>query len=146
MNPQAKTEGGGPMPGLDHEPLKAAIRGSLERVFADPDQIPLFFTDDYEQTTDGTRCDRREFEEHIRHLVSVAQSIQFEVLDALQQAEQIADRHLVHIAYKDGRKATIEVYLFGTTVGGRFRRVHEVTRIVSGDQTLKDAPTARSGG
>jgi hypothetical protein len=38
-----------------------ALRGCLERVFADPDQIPLFVTDDYVQTTDGTTCDRKEF-------------------------------------------------------------------------------------
>ena len=128
--------------GPDRESLKLALRGCLERVFADPDQIPHYFTDDYVQTTDGTTCDRKGFEQHVRHLATMVQSIQFEVLDALQQGERIADRHLVHVAYKDGRKATVEVYLFGMIHNGRWRRVHEISRIASGDPTLKDAAIA----
>jgi hypothetical protein len=116
-----------------------ALRGCLERIFGDADQIPLFFADDYVQTTDGTTCDRQEFERHVRHLASMVQSIQFEVLDALQQGDCIADRHLAHVAYKDGRKATLEVYLFGLVHNGRWRRVNENTRLASGDPTLKDA-------
>ena len=96
----------------DPEALKLALRGCLERIFTDPNQIPLFFADDNVQTTDGTTCDRREFEGHVQHLAGMVQCIQFEVLDALQQDERIADRHLVYVAYKDGRKATLEVYLF----------------------------------
>ena len=143
MNAQPNTEEGIPAQVVDRDALKVALRGCLERVFADPDRIPTFFTDDYVQTTDGTTCDRKEFEEHIRHLASMVQSIRFEVLDALRQGDRIADRHLVHVSYKDGRRATMEVYLFGTVVEGRLRRVHEITRVVSGDQTLKDAAIAR---
>ena len=76
-------------------------------------------------------------------MASVVRSIQFEILDALQQGERIADRHLVHVTYKDGRKACVEVYLFGTTHNGRLRRVHEITRVASGDNSLKEAPITR---
>jgi hypothetical protein len=74
MNPLANMGSGVLTPNLDHEALKAAIRETFQRVFADPDQIPLFFTDDYLQTTDGVMCDRTEFEEHIRHLASMVES------------------------------------------------------------------------
>jgi len=129
MNTEPDTEKGFLSQGLDPAALKLALRRCLERVFDDPNEIPLFFTDDYVQTTDGITCDRKEFEQHVRHLASVVRSIQFEVLDALQQGERLADRHSVHVAYRDGRKASIEVYLFGTTHNGRLRRVHEITRI-----------------
>ena len=128
--------------GPDPESLKLALRGCLERVFADPDQIPHYFTDDYIQTTDGTTCDRKGFEQHVRHLASMVQSIQFEVLDALQQGERIADRHFVHVTYKDGRRVAIGVYFFGTVHNGRWRRVHEITRIASGDHSLTGAALA----
>lgn len=129
--------------GLAPERLKSTLRRVLEQVFADPDQISRYFADDYIQTTDGTTCDREGFEQHIRHLASAVQSIQFEVLEALQQGQRIADRHLAHVAYRDGRRATIEVYLIGTTRDGRWHRVHEITRVVSGDRTLKSAAIAR---
>jgi len=143
MNTQPDKENGFLVQGLDPDALKTAMRGCLERVFADPAQIPYFFTDDYVQTTDGITCDRKEFEQHVRHVASVVRSIQFEILDALQQGERIADRHLVHVTYKDGRKACVEVYLFGTTHNGRLRRVHEITRVASGDNSLKEAPITR---
>jgi hypothetical protein len=36
----------------------------------------------------------------------------------------------------------MEVYLFGQVFAGRLCRVHEVTRIRAGDETLKDLGTA----
>ena len=123
--------------------LKSEFRKALHQTFADPDQIPALFTDDYVQTTNGSTSDRKEFEAHIRHVAHVVQSLDFEVLAVVQQGNNFADRHLVHLVYQDGRRAAIEVFLFGEVFEGRLRRVHEVTRVLSGDKSLHDLGTAR---
>ncbi len=127
---------------LDQQALKLEFRLALERVFADPDRISTLFTDDYVQTTDGSTSDRKAFEEHVRHVARVVRSIRFEVLDVVRQGDSIADRHRVVVVYQDGRSATIEVHLFGEIFGGRLRRVHELTRVVAGDESLKALGTA----
>jgi hypothetical protein len=128
---------------LDPLTLKAEFRAALQHIFRDPDEIPDLFTEDYVQTTNGSTSNRQEFEAHIRHLTSVVNSLEFEVLDVAQQENTIADRHLVHIVYEDGRGATIEVYLIGETYKGRLRRVHELTRVFSGDESLQNLGIAR---
>jgi hypothetical protein len=128
---------------LDQPALKLELRRALQQVFADPDQLPGLFTEDYVQTTDGSTSNREEFEAHVRHLAHVVTSLDFEVLDVAQQGSSIADRHLVHVVYQDGRRATIEVFLFGEISAGRLQRVHEVTRVLSGDESLQYLGTAR---
>ncbi len=128
---------------LDRQTLKTEFSRALQQVFADPDRIPDLFTEDYVQTTDGSTSNREEFEVHVRHLARVVKSIEFEVLDVVQQENSVADRHLAHIVYHDGRRATIEVYLFGEIFAGRLRRVHEVMRLLSGDEALQKLGTAR---
>jgi hypothetical protein len=130
---------------LDRDSLKQAIQDALEQVFESPANIPLLFSDDYVQTTDGRTSNRQEFEQHIRHLLASVNSIDFEVLDAVQQGQSIADRHLVQLVYQDGRKATIEINLFGTVTDGRLSRVHEISRVVSGDEMLKALVQAQPG-
>lgn len=128
---------------LDQPALRKELCGALRQVFSDPERIPDLFTENYIQTTNGSMSNRQEFEAHIRHVAGVVQSIDFEVLEVVQQGETIADRHLVHIVYQDGRRATVEVFLFGEISDGRFQQVHEITRLVSGDESLQGLETAR---
>jgi hypothetical protein len=46
------------------------------------------------------------------------------------------------MVHADGRTATIEVYLFGHLRDGRLWRVNEVTRVLSGDQALRELARA----
>jgi hypothetical protein len=110
---------------------------AMKTVFQDPDVIPNFFTDDYAQTTDGTTIDREGFEKHVRHIAGLVKSIDFEVLDAIQQGDTIAHRHLVHLVFPNEKKATTEVFLFGNISDGRLRRVHELTRSLDEDEKLQ---------
>ncbi|WP_052121667.1 nuclear transport factor 2 family protein [Inquilinus limosus] len=126
----------------DSEALKRRLADMLRAVFADPGRIPEFFTDDYEQVTDGERSDRVRFEAHIRHVAGSIRSIEVTVLDAVRQGDAIADRHVVEVVDADGHGAAIEVYLFGTLRGGRLARVSEVTRVLSGDPGLRDLARA----
>lgn len=123
------------------EALKAQI-ACLGEVFTNPDLIPLLFTEDYEQTTDGKLIHRAEFETHVRHVKASVRSLQFTVLDAVRQGDRLADRHTVEIHYLDNRRAVIEVYLFAELRDGRFARVNEVTRVLSGDEAAQALASA----
>ena len=124
------------------EELKHRIAVALHSVFRDPDRIPEFFADDYEQVTDGEVSDRARFEAHIRHVAGSIRLISVTVLDAVWQGDAIADRHVVEVVHADGHKAVIEVYLFGTLRGGRLWRVNEITRVLSGDRALRELARA----
>ncbi|MGO1076845.1 nuclear transport factor 2 family protein [Inquilinus sp. CA228] len=121
----------------ESEELKRRIAGMLQAVFADPGRIPEFFTEDYEQVTDGEPSDRARFEAHVRHVAASVRSLEVTVLDAVRQGAAIADRHVVAVTHADGHAAAIEVYLFGTLRNGRLARVNEVTRVLSGDAALR---------
>jgi hypothetical protein len=122
--------------------LKHRIAEAMRTVFGDPDRIPEFFADDYAQVTDGEVSDRARFEAHIRHVAGSIRPIKVTVLDAVWQGDAIADRHVVEMVHADGRTATIEVYLFGHLRDGRLWRVNEVTRVLSGDQALRELARA----
>lgn len=126
----------------DGDALKRRIADMLRAIFADPGRIPEFFTDDYEQVTDGERSDRACFDAHIRHVAGSIRSIEVTVLDAVRQGDAMGDRHVVEVVHADGHAAAIEVYLFGTLRGGRLVRVHEVTRVLSGDAALRELARA----
>jgi len=117
--------------------LEQAVANMLQEVFSNPGSISEFFTADYEQTSDGRILNRTEFEAHVRHVAGSVRSVHFTVLDAVQQGNVLADRHQVQVTHTDGRRAAIEVYLFGRLREGRLARVHEVTRLLSGDETLQ---------
>jgi hypothetical protein len=124
------------------EALKAQIASLLENVFANPAAIPLAFTEDYEQTTDGKRLSRAEFEEHVRHVRASVRSIRFTVCDAVRHENHFADRHIAEITYSDGRSASVEVYLFAKLRDGRIAQTHELTRVLSGDDSAKSLASA----
>jgi hypothetical protein len=46
---------------LDPAALKIELGEAMQRVFANPDEIQGFFTEDDVQTTDGHESERREF-------------------------------------------------------------------------------------
>ncbi|MGO4726980.1 MULTISPECIES: nuclear transport factor 2 family protein [unclassified Inquilinus] len=126
----------------DGAELKRRIARMLQAVFADPDRIPEFFTDDYEQVTDGEHSDRARFDAHVRHVAGAVRSIAVTVLDAVRQGDAIADRHVVEVTHADGRQAAIEVYLFGILRDGRLAQVNEVTRVLSGTEALRELARA----
>lgn len=122
--------------------LRLQLASTLAQVFRDPGNIARIFTEDYVQTTDGKRLDRAEFEAHVRHVAASVRSIRFEVVDAAQQADTLADRHIVEIAFTDGREARLEVYLFARLRDGRIAETHEVTRVMAGDDRAQELASA----
>jgi hypothetical protein len=66
------------------------------------------------------------------------------VLDALQDGDQVASRHLVTAVKPDGGEIETEVYLFGRLAAdGRLVRVVETSRMVHGAAADADLASAR---
>lgn len=107
--------------------------------------ISTYFTDDYEQTTDGEVSDRTAFAAHIAHLRGLVAAGRIEVTEAVADGDRIATRHTVHLTLDGGRAVTLEVHLFGELAAyGRLRRVHELTRLIDGANPDSDRELARA--
>ena len=117
--------------------LKNLLQDMYREIFANPDAAPRFFSEDYVQRTDGHFISYSEFIEHIRHVISVTQRIEIEVLDVVRDGNRIADRHTVRLTRKDGISSLLEVYLFATLRNGRFTSVIETTRLVEGNESTR---------
>jgi len=117
--------------------LKNLLHDMYREIFANPDAAPLFFSEDYVQTTDGHSISYSEFIDHIRHVVRVTKRIEIEVVDVIRDGNRIADRHTVKLTRKDGARSLLEVYVFGTLTNGRFTRVIEATRLIEGDESSR---------
>ena len=118
--------------------LKNMLRDMYQEIFANPNDVSRFFSEDYVQTTDGHSLRYSEFIEHIRHVIAVTDRIEVDVVDVIRDGDRIADRHTVKLTRKDGTRALLEVYLFGTLYSGRFTRVIETTRLVEGGESSRD--------
>ncbi|OJF11159.1 hypothetical protein [Couchioplanes caeruleus] len=114
------------------------IARALNDLLFDPipdlaEAIDRHFAPGYRQRTDGVWSDRTAFAQHITRLRSVVQSGQVEVHEELRDGLRYADRHTVTITQHNGRTSRTEVYLFGECApDGRFHRIEETTRLVSG--------------
>ncbi|NEC20736.1 nuclear transport factor 2 family protein [Streptomyces parvus] len=95
--------------------------------------VDRHFAPDYRQRTNGVWSDRESFVQHMTRLRSLVRDGHMEVHDELRDGPRYADRHTVTVTRHDGRVAVTEVYLFAEMApDGRFRRVEETTRLVSG--------------
>jgi|SRR5579875_2133631 len=107
--------------------------------------ISTYFTDDYEQTTDGEVSDRAAFATHIAYLRGLVTAGRIEVTEAVADGGHVATRHTVHLTLNGGRAVILEVHLFGEFApDGRLRRVHELTRLVDGADPAADRELARA--
>jgi hypothetical protein len=120
-----------------------------EVCFGNEDSHPLeatidrYFTPDYQQRTDGEAVGRDGFARHIRALRALAADGSVTVREVIREGDRIADRHQVTVIKRDATISQIEVYLFGEFASdGHLRRVDEVTRVLTGDQS--DAGLARA--
>ncbi|MFG2716172.1 nuclear transport factor 2 family protein [Streptomyces goshikiensis] len=92
------------------------------------------FTPDYRQRTNGVWSDRAAFTRHMTRLRSLIGGGHVEVHDELRDGLRYADRHTVTITHHDGHTSRTEVYLFARFApDGRFQRVEETTRLITGD-------------
>jgi hypothetical protein len=133
------------------ENLKEYVEAALNQVcFGTEADYPLeatvarYFHPEYRQVTDGEELDYAGVVDHMRLLRQRVPSGRIDVLEALQDGDQVADRHLVHAVKPDGGEIETEVYLFGWFAGdGRLIRVVETSRMVRGAAGDADLASAR---
>ena len=133
------------------EDLAGYVERALNQVcFGDEETYPLeatmarYFHPDYRQTTDGEELDYAGVVDHLRLLRQRVPSGRVDVLDALQDGDQVADRHLVSAVKPDGGEIEAEVYLFGRFADdGRLVQVVETARMLRGSQADADLASAR---
>jgi hypothetical protein len=125
--------------------VKAALEALLlRRDISVEDVIDRYFTPDYRQRTDGTRSDRAEFAAHIAHLREVVADLVVHVHEELSSGPTYAERHTVELTKTDGSPVLTEVYLFGERApDGRFKRIEEVTMLLSGTEKDRYLGSAR---
>ena len=131
--------------------LKGYVGQALNQVcFGDEETYPLaatmarYFHPDYRQSTDGTELDYAGVVDHMRLLRQRVPSGRIDVLDALQDGDRVADRHLVTAVKPDGGEIETEVYLFGRLAAdGRLVRVVETSRMLRGSAADADLASAR---
>jgi hypothetical protein len=103
------------------------------------DVLAHHFSPNYRQRTNGQWSDREVFAQHVRKLREVVASARIEVLDELCDGNRYADRHLVHVAKRDGSKVVQEVYLFAELdAEGRFARIEETTLMLEGAESDRE--------
>ena|ERR1700760_2953957 len=137
---------------MDHiENMKDHIEAALNQVcFGSEAEYPLeatmarWFRPEYRQVTDGKELDYAGFADHLRLLRQRVARGRIDVLDALQDGDQVASRHLVTAVKPDGGEIETEVYLFGRfAADGRLIRVVETSRMLSGAAADADLASAR---
>jgi hypothetical protein len=94
---------------------------------ADLDQVlDRYYSPDYTHRTDGKTLDRDEFADMAARVRSQVAGGTVTVLDELRHGSVYAERHVYHIALKNGATQDREVAIFGTFAeDGRFRHLSE---------------------
>jgi ketosteroid isomerase-like protein len=114
------------------EALRRRLEAALDRLFADPSTIGELFSEDYVQTVNGAVTDRAQYRAYLDQSRVLFPSASFEVPEAIWQGDTLAARFLSRKTAADGSVRLVEACLFGQVRDGRFTRVHEITRPISG--------------
>jgi hypothetical protein len=89
----------------------------------------------FRQRTNGSWNDRRGFLARIDDLRKVVKHATITVLDELTDDNRYAERHIVDLVQRDGKRILQEVYVFAERdPDGRFARIEETTLVLEGDE------------
>ncbi len=97
--------------------------------------VDLHFAPTFRQRTNGSWDDRAGFLAHIVDLRKVVEHASITILDELTDANRYAERHVVDLVQRDGKRILQEVYVFAERDSdGRFVRIEETTLMLEGDE------------
>ncbi len=89
----------------------------------------------YWQTTEDRRYEFADFVVHMQNFRKAVKHVEVEMHQFLRDGNQIADRHTVYAALKDGSNLELEVMLFGEVSGdGRMAWIVEKSEPAKGNQ------------
>ena len=127
----------------------AEIEDLFKALFLGPEDtlLPIvqkWFNPEYVQIADGQSSTFDEFVAHLKKLRSLVTKLSVKVLFLVQEGGKIADRHIVTLEKVDGSTAVLEVLLLGERDdAGKFLRVWETSRTVTGDDSSSELATVR---
>jgi hypothetical protein len=131
--------------GMDQDAGNFIARVFTEVLFGDEREYPLeptaarYFSPGCRQVVDGAEVDYDGFlarARYLRGLLGQGATARVEVLDAVRQGGDLADRHIVSVTKPDGTAVETEVYLFAAVdQDGRLLRINEATRVLSGTRS-----------
>jgi hypothetical protein len=112
----------------------ARISDALRDLLFEPDSgadsgevLDRYYAPDFTYRADGKTLDRDEFAELVARARSQVAEGAVTVLDELRDGSAYAERHVFHIALKNGATQDREVAIFGTFApDGRFRHLSEI--------------------
>jgi hypothetical protein len=111
----------------------ARISDALRDLLFEPDSgaeldqvLDRYYAPDFTHRTDGKTVNRNEFAELVAGVRNQVAEGSVTVLDELRDGPEYAERHVFHIALKNGATQDREVSIFGTfAADGRFRHLNE---------------------
>jgi len=111
----------------------ARISDALRDLLLEPDSgadlaevLDRYYAPDFTYRTDRKTLDRSEFAELVAGARTQVAKGSVTVLDELRDGSTYAERHVFHVALKNGATQDREVAIFGTfAADGRFRRLNE---------------------
>ncbi len=106
--------------------------------------VDLHFAPTFRQRTNGSWDDRAGFLAHIVDLRKVVEHASITILDELTDANRYAERHVVDLVQRDGKRILQEVYVFAERDSdGRFVRIEETTLMLKDDESGQSGTTAQ---
>lgn len=110
---------------------------ALQSVTADPahsqQQIPRWFSPDYQQQVDGNRLNYEQFIAHMATLKTITRSMTLHVDAIAANGNSVLTHHRVGVIKQNGESSQIEVFAHFQLREGRIIRCDELTRLLAGD-------------
>lgn len=116
----------------------AILTDTLNRLFTGNIAAETLFSADYQQCTDGNTLNFSDFKQHLSHLRQRVSKIQFNVVDVCLHEDRLGERHFVTITHHDQTESQIEVYMFIRFRDKKIQSIHEVTRVITGNATVRE--------
>ncbi len=106
--------------------------------------VDLHFAPTFRQRTNGSWDDRDGFLARLVDLRKVVEHATVTILDELADANRYAERHVVDLVQRDGKRILQEVYVFAERDSdGRFVRIEETTLMLEADEADQRLGSAR---
>ncbi len=116
--------------------IKSAIDDLLNNQQLPADEaVDLHFAPTFRQRTNGDWDDRAGFLARIVDLRKVVEHATITVLDELNDANRYAERHVIDLVQRGGKRVLQEVYVFAERDSdGRFVRIEETTLTLGSEE------------
>lgn len=101
--------------------------------------VDTYFSNQYEQCTNGVWDNRQGFIEHLKKLREIIKSAHFNLVEEVKSEDTLADIHRVIARKYNGDEVIIEVYLFAKLdTEGKIIRIKETTLMLKGKNEDKE--------